>query len=286
MTAPLVSVLMTLYNRERFVSQAIESVLASSFEDFELIIVDDGSTDRSLEIARGFEGDRRVRVQRNEKNLGDYANRNRAASHATGKYLKYIDSDDLIYTHGLQVMVQCMEEHPDAAVGICKGETRKEPYPIRLTPREAYKQHFSGNGLLSNAPTSTIFRRDAFQEIGGFREDLYFGDCELLLKLAAEFPILLLPAGLAWWRQHGSQGNANHRDVRAFGSLAFRVEREKLTSPNCPLSPEERAQAMRWLKGIQTRRLARKSIRQPAAALDHWNKSGLKPADIRYLFSR
>ena len=69
---PVVSVLMTTYNREKYLAQAVESVLASTFNDFELIIVDDQSKDRSLDIARGLaEKDHRIRVVLNEKNLGE-----------------------------------------------------------------------------------------------------------------------------------------------------------------------------------------------------------------------
>src|SRR4051812_47750099 len=92
---PLVSVLMTSYNREKYIAQAIESVIASTYSNLELIIVDDCSKDSTVSIARSYaENDKRVKVYVNEKNLGDYPNRNKAASYATGKYLKYVDADD------------------------------------------------------------------------------------------------------------------------------------------------------------------------------------------------
>src|ERR1017187_1015293 len=117
--SPLVSVLMTAYNREKYIGEAIESVLASSYADFELIIVDDCSTDSTVAIARSYEArDKRIKVFVNEKNLGDYVNRNEAAKFGSGKYLKYVDSDDLIYPYGLDVMVKAMEQFPDAALGI------------------------------------------------------------------------------------------------------------------------------------------------------------------------
>src|SRR5437764_11938447 len=78
--SPLLSVLMTAYNREKYISQAIESVLRSSFADFELIIVDDVSKDNTVGIARNYaHQDKRISVVVNEKNLGDYGNRNKAA---------------------------------------------------------------------------------------------------------------------------------------------------------------------------------------------------------------
>src|ERR1700753_1799917 len=112
MTNPLVSVLMTAYNRAEYIGQAIESVLASTHANFELIIVDDGSKDDTLAAARSWAAkDNRIKVYLNEQNLGDYPNRNRAASYATGKYIKYLDSDDLLYPHCLQVMVHGMESY-------------------------------------------------------------------------------------------------------------------------------------------------------------------------------
>ena len=96
---PLVSVLMTAYNREKYIEEAIGSVLASTYTYFELIIVDDCSKDKTVEIAKKYERmDERVKVYINETNLGDYPNRNKAASYASGEYLKYVDSDDLVYS--------------------------------------------------------------------------------------------------------------------------------------------------------------------------------------------
>ena len=103
---PLVSVLMTAYNREIYIAQAIESVLQSTYTNFELIIVDDGSTDSTLSIAKKYaEADERVYVYQNETNLGDYNNRNRAASLAKGMLYKYLDSDDVIYPCSIEIII-------------------------------------------------------------------------------------------------------------------------------------------------------------------------------------
>ena len=92
---PLVSILMTSYNREKYIHEAIESVLASTYKNFELIIVDDGSTDSTLQIAYAYaKKNERIRVYNNEKNLGDYPNRNKAASYASGEYMMFVDSDE------------------------------------------------------------------------------------------------------------------------------------------------------------------------------------------------
>ena len=122
--------------------------------DFEVIIVDDGSTDGSLEIARDYQSDSRVKVFINETNLGDFPNRNRAAAHAAGKYLKYVDSDDAIYPHCLEVMTHMMERYPrsgHAAVQLGQpGPTLSVPVGAdRIVPpvfhRRAAHEQRSGN---------------------------------------------------------------------------------------------------------------------------------------------
>ncbi len=85
---PLVSVLMTAFNREKYIAVAIQSVLNSSYKNFELIIADDGSTDNTVAIARSYANlDLRITVFINEKNLGDYSNRNKAATYAKGEFI-------------------------------------------------------------------------------------------------------------------------------------------------------------------------------------------------------
>ena len=88
---------MTAYNREQYIAEAIESVLASTFQDFELIIVDDCSTDATVTIARKYEQQNiRIKVYVNEVNLGQFKNRNKAVSFANGTYIKFFDSDDIM----------------------------------------------------------------------------------------------------------------------------------------------------------------------------------------------
>src|SRR5262245_27356318 len=100
--SPRVSVLMTAYNRAAYIGAAIESVLAQTWSDFELIVSDDHSADSTVDIVREYAGrDRRIRLSINDRNLGDYPNRNAAASLSRGEFLKYHDSDDLMYRHCL-----------------------------------------------------------------------------------------------------------------------------------------------------------------------------------------
>lgn len=99
--SPLVSVTIPMYNNERYIAETIESVLAQTMPDFELLIYDDHSTDRSLEIARSYD-DRRITVFTSEKNLGPEANWNRSVSRVRGRYVKLLCADDLLFPECLE----------------------------------------------------------------------------------------------------------------------------------------------------------------------------------------
>jgi glycosyltransferase involved in cell wall biosynthesis len=211
-TTPLVSLLMTAYNREKYIAEAIESVLASVYQNWELIIVDDCSKDKTLEIAKLYESkDNRISVYLNEKNLGDYPNRNHAADYAKGKYIKYLDSDDLIYPHGLQVMIEAMEKFPEAEIGMCfNNYDEKQKLPLLFSAKESVAYHFFYKGLLYIGPSGTVYKRDYFFQIGKFNP-LYkvAADYEFNLRAAAQSPTVLFHRDLFWWRQHEEQEISN-----------------------------------------------------------------------------
>ena len=116
MRTPLVSVAMPAYNSEEYVKQAIDSVLAQTFSDFELIIVNDGSSDRSKEIILSYT-DERIRYLENEKNLGIVKTRNRCIANAAGKYIAVLDNDDIALPFRLEEQVRFLEANSD--YGVC-----------------------------------------------------------------------------------------------------------------------------------------------------------------------
>lgn len=247
---PLVSVLMTAYNRERYIGQAIESVLASNFPDFELIITDDCSKDNTVQVARSYAAkDPRVKVFLNEKNLGDYPNRNQAASHATGKYIKYLDSDDMIYYYGLDVMVNYMERFPDAGFGLSSSSIIDiPPFPMCIPPQQIYRENFNGFGHFDRSPGSSIIRLDAFRKVGGFSGKRMIGDYEFWFKIARYYNMVKLPADLYYYRwSHGEQETVTAY-AREYPALKEQVLDEALQHPDCPLDAEEIAGIRRTLK--------------------------------------
>ena len=237
---PLVSILMTVYNREKYISEAIESVMASTYRDWELIIVDDQSLDRSVEIAKSYaEKDNRIKVYVNEKNLGDYPNRNKAASYAKGKYLKYLDSDDIIYPCGLQVMVDAMKKYPDSAFGFSSLKIQENKrFPIKLSSLDVYRRHFRASGFLNAGPSATIIRTDVFKKENGFREIQFFGDTELWLRLACKYPVVVFNPGLIWWREHEEQQIKLEQNYKYVESQRFNLDLELLENAKMYLSEE------------------------------------------------
>lgn len=254
MNTPLVSVLMTSYNREKYIAYAIESVLASTYSHFELIITDDGSKDRTVEIARKYaQQDERVKVFLNEKNLGDYPNRNKAASYAGGKYLKYVDADDYIYPRGLEILVEMMEQFPEAGWGLCSlDQYVGKPFPFMLSPSEAYLFNYKGPGLFHKAPLSSIIRRDVFEQVGGFNPIRMAGDFDMWNRLARYFPVVLMPQGIVWYREHGEQEVKYYRQfIKIYESLKI----EHLRSRDLPLESSIaneliNAEKKRLMKGV------------------------------------
>jgi len=231
---PLVSVLMTSFNREKYIAFAIESVLKSTYKNFELIIVDDASEDETVKIAKQYAAEYdRITVYVNEKNLGDYPNRNKVATFAKGKYLKYVDSDDYIYPNGLEIMVNSMEQFPDAGFGLCSLKSdSKKPFPFILNPKEAYEYHFFGPGLFHKGPLTAIFLKSAFDKMGGFKEDRMISDTDMWHRMALKYPVVLMPDGIVWQRRHEEQelSDAHHYIIDS-----SKIKWNYLLDDHCPL---------------------------------------------------
>jgi len=243
---PLVSVLMTTYNREKYLREAVESVMASTYQNWELLVVDDQSTDRSVEIARELsKKDPRVKSIVNEKNLGDYPNRNMAASLAKGKYIKYVDADDIIYPNGLEIMVRSMEQFPEAGWGLSSlPQDKFKMFPFILSGKEAYERHYFQEQLFHKAPLSAIIRKDFFDKMGGFSGRRYLGDFEMWHILANNSAVVLMPHGIVWYREHEEQEMQDNRTDFTIPFKYVKCAEEMLKRSDCPLDELNRQKAL------------------------------------------
>jgi glycosyltransferase involved in cell wall biosynthesis len=194
--APAVSVCIPVFNCERFVAGAIESVLAQTFTDFELIVVDNASTDRTLEIVRGFD-DPRVRVVRNEHNLGAAGNWNKALRLARGQYVKLVCADDYLYPSCLARQVEIFRQASSAAVLLvaCSRDIVDDQGKRFLTRRfPGRRGQYAGHKLIRKnirhgtnilgEPASVLMRADVLHTIGGFDDSIpYVLDLDLYCRL-------------------------------------------------------------------------------------------------------
>ncbi|HBJ38095.1 MAG TPA: hypothetical protein DDZ51_25725 [Planctomycetaceae bacterium] len=282
---PLVSVLVTVYNREAFLRSTLQSVLASANGGVEVLVVDDCSTDDSFRIASEIaKADKRVNVYANNKNLGDYGNRMKAASLARGKYIKYVDSDDLIYAHTLGVMVDVMERNSEVALALSHSLPEdEEPYPGILAPTESFRKHFLGRGCFSCGPTGVIIRRSAFEDVGGFRKEWgVLSDVDLWLRLGARWPVALLPPGLVWWRRHEGQEFSSHDARLTYLERGYELATAALNGSLCPLPADERGAALARVRQNYARRLIALATkaRSPRKAWRFFRNSGLSLREL------
>lgn len=245
----LVSILMTAYNREEYIAEAIQSVLASTYTNFELIIVDDCSIDNTVTIIRQFQlKDNRIKLFINEKNIGDYPNRNKAAEYASGKYLKYVDSDDKLYANGLEYCVACIERFEISEWGIWY------PYEIAdeqvLSPTEAIHYHFFERPFLNAGPGGTIIKRDFFFKLRGFplkygpANDMFFN-----LHAASMGNVVIMKDDFFLYRKHIGQ-EINNDFSYLYNNCKYL--KDALESLNLPLDDNQ----IQWLQKKRKRRFA------------------------------
>jgi len=255
---------MTSYNREQYIAEAIESVLASTYTNLELIIVDDGSKDRTVEIARKYEkDDKRVCVYVNEQNLGDYPNRNKAASYAKGKYIKYVDADDFLYYFGLEIAITLTEKYPEAGFGLGAYPDDNHPFPVLVQPHEIYLENFYKYHHFDRAPGSGLIKLEAFNKVGGFSGKRMIGDNEFWFKISRYYPMVKLPIDLYWNRLHEGQESQTVYAKRNYKKLREQVINEALEHPDCPLTKNE----LKALKAHRKRRNLKENILESIAKI-------------------
>lgn len=222
---PLVSVVAIFLNAERFLEEAIESVVAQTYSRWELLLVDDGSTDASAAIARRYAERHSDRVRYLEhpghRNLGMSASRNLGLQHARGEYLALLDADDVWLPEKLERQVAILEAHAEAALlfgaplywsgwtGQVEDRARDYVIDLKLPTDRSYEPpvlllSFLGRSAPPPCPSDVLVRRDAALSVGGF-EDRFRGmyeDQAFFSKLLLRYPAFA--SGETWdrYRQH------------------------------------------------------------------------------------
>ncbi len=212
-----ISVVMSVYNGERYLALAIESILKQTFTDFEFIIVDDGSTDRSLKIIRKYEKkDSRIRVLIQE-NQGLAAALNNGAALARGKYIARMDDDDISLPQRLALQYEFMESHPEVSASggsvilINKWGDEYNQWTPEIDPSKIDDNHIK-SGATSLFHPSTIIRKTSLAEVNWYSTDLrYAQDLDLWLKLGERGILTNLPDALIKYRFHNNIATCRHQ---------------------------------------------------------------------------
>ncbi len=201
-TKPVVSVLLPAYNAERYLPEALESILAQSFTDFEVVVIDDCSTDGTWKLIQKYaKQDKRVVAVQNQHNLKLSGTLNRAIEVAHGKYLARMDADDWSYPDRLEKQVSFMEKHP--AVGICGGSMEVCDQELHVVSVRRYHQTDGEirSHLFRYSPYShplVMYRKDVLEKVGGYRDEFNPAeDYELYFRIGmvaqfANLPDILL----------------------------------------------------------------------------------------------
>jgi len=195
---PLLSVCIPVYNGEEYIKFAIESVLGQNFTDFELIIVDNKSTDNTLSVVKGYKDDR-IKIIENESNIGLVPNWNKAVNSASGKYIKILPHDDFIYPGCLKLQCDILEKDVNKNISlVCgrkniindngkvlfnRGFSKKE---IEVSGIYAINKTIRAGGNILGEGAAVMFRREIIEKTGLFSSDIFY-----VLDLDLWFRILL-----------------------------------------------------------------------------------------------
>lgn len=210
---PKISVVMPVYNAEKYLREAIDSILSQTYTDFEFIIIDDGSTDSSPEIVRTYD-DARIRFFQNEHNMGVAATLNRGLDLATGEYIARMDSDDISLPERFVKQMEYMDKHPECAVVGTDMEIfgAKRYQFIHSTAPEQLKVDLLFASALGH-PT-VMMRSSVVGKDGLHYDNSYNGieDYELWVRVAAQHELGNLDSILLRYRMHSSQVTKNRAD--------------------------------------------------------------------------
>jgi glycosyltransferase involved in cell wall biosynthesis len=209
---PLISVIIPVYNGEKMIRETIDSVLNQTFPDFELLVINDGSTDSTLEVLQTIQ-DRRLKVF-SYPNAGQPVSRNRGIGKAVGEYISFIDADDLWTPDKLEAQLRVLQENPEAAVAYSWSDCIDES-------SQFFRQggHLSINGdvyqnllvvnFLENG-SNPLIRRQALMEVGGFDESLSNAhDWDMWLRLAAHYHFIAVPSTQILYRVSPNSMSSN-----------------------------------------------------------------------------
>ncbi len=226
---PKVSVIIPTYNRQKFIGAAIQSVLDQTFQDFELIVIDDGSTDQTVDVIRAFSSDK-IRYFY-QSNRGRSNSRNHALNLAQGQYIAFLDSDDLYLSGKLELQVGYMDAHPEfgmiytAAYCIDGDGVLLNSVYEAVVSGWIYKEIAFFVPVTITLPTVMV-RREIFDKVGGFDEAMErFEDTDMWRRISRRYQIGALHERTCHLRTHLDNALAAQSPDRILTALDYYVNK-------------------------------------------------------------
>lgn len=246
MATPFASIVMPAFNRASFLRETIQSLLDQTFDDFELIVVEDHSFDDSLEVIRSF-SDPRIIVVRNAHHLGQYPSRNRGHRMARGKYLFVMDSDDTAESNRLEEQIRFMEANPE--VGLVGSNCRLMPQGIETNLPlcgEQMKVDLITKNRVFYHPALCL-RKEWIEKYNLYYNEHYIfaGDGDLVMRSSRHFPIANVKPILMNYVRHENSITSRHAFTQRF--IAIEIIREFFSVIDIDPTPEEIGIQFRWI---------------------------------------
>lgn len=249
---PLVSVLLPVYNAESYVAEAIESILNQTYKNFEFIIVNDGSTDRSEEVILSF-SDERIRYYRNEVNLGLIGTLNKSISLSSGKYLARMDNDDICLPERLAKQVAFLESHPEVGVlgtAFYNIDKTGEIFSETAFPSQHILLCWSLCFFSPLAHPTVLMRRELVQREGGYKVGIVHSeDYDFWCRLSSKTKLSNLQDVLFKLRKH-EMNSSSLFDTTQFNNSII-VSREMISKIVNEDIPEDLVRNL-WKKDIKS----------------------------------
>lgn len=211
---PLISVIMPFFNVEQYINEAIESILKQTFDDFEFIIINDGSNDNSRDIVKKIT-DKRIILLENKNNIGNYPSRNKGLSLARGKYICVMDADDIAYSQRIERQYIFMESNKEIGIsgsGFSTPFNQKDIY--RVSDHDLLKVLLFHNNCLSHP---TLIMRRKFLDKYNLKYNEYYkysSDFDLMVRASEHLQISNIPEILLYYRQHNNCISIKHRSLQ------------------------------------------------------------------------
>jgi len=250
-----VTVVVPSFNAEHYLEEALTSLYAQTYQNFEVVIVDDGSTDTTAELAKRFLDDRTRLVVK--ENGGCASARNAGVAQARGRYISFLDSDDYWAPEFLAEGVGFLEKNPDVyMVFSLLTVVDKEGMSSGLMKSHGSKRYQFSDLVMENpigSGSCSLMRRQVFDELAPFNELLpASSDCDMWLRMAHSYPfgIACLPAPLSFYRRHPAQTTADWRRMAAAYNLVIAEARALDPETVDPLENAARGKKSRYFAFI------------------------------------